>query len=104
MRLAEEGEIGKVPAEAGEEEIVEGIEAAEGIDGVRAIEEAEGAISSMADPDSVDSSSKESIADMVITVPILMIYQTATNSPMENWQIHRSSEERGRTTIRGRGY
>jgi hypothetical protein len=104
VRLAEEGEIGKVPAEAGEEEIVEGIEATEGIDGVHAIEEAEGAISSMADPDSVDSSSKESIADMGIIVPILTIYQTATNNPMRNWQIHRSSEGRGRTTIRGRGY
>jgi hypothetical protein len=104
VRLAEEGEIGKVPAEAGEEEIVEGIEPTEGIDGIHAIEGAEGAISSMADPDSVDSSSKESIADMVITVPILTIYQTATNSPMENWQIHRSNEGRGRTTIRGRGY
>jgi hypothetical protein len=102
--LAEEGEIGKVPAEAGEEEIVEGIEPTEGIDGIHAIEGAEGAISSMADPDSVDSSSKESIADMVITVPILTIYQTATNSPMENWQIHRSNEGRGRTIIRGRGY
>jgi hypothetical protein len=102
--LAEEGEIGKVPAESGEEEIVEGIEPTEGIDGIHAIEGAEGAISSMADPDSVDSSSKESIADMVITVPILTIYQTATNSPMENWQIHRSNEGRGRTTIRGRGY
>ena len=102
--MAEEGEIGKVPAEAGEEEIVEGIEATEGIDGVHVIEGAEGAISSMADPDSVDSSSKDSIADMAINVPILTIYQTATNSQMENWQTRRSSEGRGRTTIRGRGY
>jgi hypothetical protein len=99
----EEEEIDGVPAEAGEEEIAEGIEATKGIDGIRAIEEVEAAISSGADPDSVDASSKESIADMAITVPILTIYRTATNNPIEDWQIHRSNEGRGRTTIRGRG-
>jgi hypothetical protein len=99
----EEEEIDRVPAEVGEEEIVEGIEATEGIGGIGAIEEVEAAISSGADPNSVDSSSKESIADMAITVPILTIYRTATNSPMEDWQIHRSNKGRGRTTICGRG-
>jgi len=99
----EEGDIDRVQAEDGEEEIAEGIQATEGIDGIEAIEEAEAAISSGADPDSVDSSSKESIVDMAITVPILTIYRTATNSPLEDWQIHRSNKGRGRTTIRGRG-
>ena len=99
----EEGEIDRVPAEAGEEEATEGIEAIEGIDGTGAIEEVGAAISSGADPDSVDSSSKESIAGMAITVPILTIYRTAINNPMEDWQIHRSNKGRGRTTIRGRG-
>ena len=99
----EEGEIDRVPAEAGEEEIVEGIEATEGIGGIGVIEEVEAAISTGADPDSVDSSSKESFADMAIAVPILTIYRSARNSPMEDWQIHRSKKERGRTTIRGRG-
>jgi hypothetical protein len=101
--LVEEGDIDRVLAEDGEEEIAEGIQATEGIDGIEAIEEAEAAISSEADPDSVDSSSKESIVDMAITVPILTIYRTATNSPLEDWQIHRSNKGRGRTTIRGRG-
>ena len=105
----EEGEVGRVPAEAGEEEIAEGIEATEeieateGIDGIGAIEEVGAAISSGADPDSVDSSSKESIAGMAITVPILTIYRTAISSPMEDWQIHRSNKGGGRITIRGRG-
>ena len=101
--MVEEGEIDRVPAEAGEEEATEGIEAIEGIDGTGAIEEVGAAISSGADPDSVDSSSKESIAGMAITVPILTIYRTAINNPMEDWQIHRSNKGRGRTTIRGRG-
>jgi len=99
----EEGDIDRVLAEDGEEEIAEGIQATEGIDGIEAIEEAEAAISSGADPDSVDSSSKESIVDMAITVPILTIYRTAANSLLEDWQIHRSNKGRGRTTIRGRG-
>jgi hypothetical protein len=69
----EEGEIDRVPAEAGEEnigeeKIAEGMEATEGIDGIRVGEEVGAAISSRADPDFVDSSSKESIADMAITV------------------------------------
>jgi hypothetical protein len=101
--LVEEGEIDRVLAEAGEEEIAEGIAATGEVDGIGAIEEVEAAISSGADPDSADSSSKESIADMAITVPILTIYRTATNSPMEDWQIHRSKKGRGRTTIHGRG-
>jgi hypothetical protein len=96
----EEGEIDRVPAEAGEEGRAEGIEATEGIDG---IEEVEAAVFSGADPDSVDSSSKESIADMETTVSILTIYRTATNSPMEDRKIHQSNKGRGRTTIRGRG-
>lgn len=99
----EEEEIDRVLAEAGEEEIAGGREATEGIDGIGAVEEVEAAIPSGADPDSVDSSSKESIADMAITVPILTIYRTAPNSPMGDWQIHRTNKGRGRTTIRGRG-
>jgi hypothetical protein len=80
----EEGEIDRVPVEAGQGEMAEGIEATEGIDGIRVIEEVEAAIPSGADPDPVDSSSKESIAGMVKTVPILTIYRTATNSRMRD--------------------
>jgi hypothetical protein len=103
VALVEDGEIDRVPAEAGEEEIAEEIEATEGIDGIGAIEEVVAAIYSGADPDSVDSSSKESIADMAMTVPILTTCRPASNSKMGKRQIRRSSKGGERTTIRGKG-
>jgi len=96
------GRVAARPAEAGEE----GIQATEGIDRTGALEEVEAveaAIPSGVDLESVDLSSKESIADMVMTVPILTTYRPASNSKMEERQIRRSSKGRERTTIRGRG-
>jgi hypothetical protein len=86
--LVEEGEINRVLVEDKEEEIVKGIEAIEGIDKIKAIEEAKAAIFSGADPNLIDLSSKESIVDIAIIVLILIIYQIATNSLLEDWQIH----------------
>jgi hypothetical protein len=85
----EEGEIDKVPAEAGEEGIAERIKVT---DRIKEVEESEMAISSGADLDFVDSLSKESIADVAITVPIRTIYRTATNRPIEDLQIHLNKE------------
>lgn len=66
-------------------EAAEGIgETEEGLDGTVPIEEVEVAMSSRSDLDSVDSSSRERIVDMAITVPIPMIYRTATRSPRED--------------------
>ena len=99
------GRVAARPAEAGEE----GIQATEGIDRtgaleeVEAVEAVEAAIPSGADVEHVDLSSKESIANMAMTVPILTTYRPASNSKMEEWQIPRSSKGRGRTTIRGKG-
>jgi len=70
----EEGVINRVLAEAGEEELAEAIEQTGGVDGIGAIEEVEAAIFSKVDPDSIDLSNKESIADMAIIMPILTIY------------------------------
>jgi len=77
-------EIDGVPAEDGEVEMAEGVEGIEGIGGIGVMGKVEAAISSGADPDSVDSSSMESIAGMAITVPIPTIYHAARNSPMED--------------------
>ena len=97
--------VERVPAEDGEREIVGGTEVTKAIDGIEVIEvveEAREAIFTGPDPDCVNSSSKESIAGTVKTVSIPTIYRTATNTPVENWQIHRSNKGRGKTTIRGR--
>lgn len=93
------GRVVARPAEAGEE----GIQATEGIDGTGALEEVEAAIFSGADLESVDLSSKESIVDMAITVPILTTCRPPSNSKMEEWQIRRSRKGRGRTIICGKG-
>jgi hypothetical protein len=110
----EEGEIDRMATEAGEQEETDRVaiedveeeemaEGTEGIDGAGAAEEVEAAMPSGADPDSVDSLSKESIAGMAITVPIPTTLRTAITSPTGDWQIHRNRKERRRITIHGNG-
>lgn len=79
------------------------IQVTEWIDGTVALEEVEAAMSSGADLESADLSSKESILDMAMTVPILTTYRPASNSEIEEWQIRQSRKGRGRTIIRGKG-
>jgi len=96
----EERETDRAATEDGEEEMAEGTE---GIDRPGGEEEVEAAIPNGADPDSVDSLSKESIASMAIIVPIPTTFRTATTSPTGGWQVHRNNKEAGRITIHGKG-
>lgn len=99
MEEKDTGRVATRPAEAGEE----GIQATEGIDRTGALGEVEAAISNGADLESVGLSSRETIADMAITVPFLTTSRQASNSKMEECLIRRSSKGRGRTIIHGKG-
>jgi hypothetical protein len=86
--LVEKGEIDRVLAKDGEEEIVEGIKAIKWIDGIKVIEEVEAVISSRTDPDFIDLSNKKSIINMAIIVLIFTIYRIAINNLLKDWQIY----------------
>lgn len=105
--MGEEGDIGRVAAplaEAGEERITEGIQKTEVTDGIEAIGKAEAAISGGTDPEFVDSSNKDSIAHMAITVTTLTTKGAVTDSSIQNRHLHRSNKGKGRTIIHGRGF
>lgn len=94
-------EIEEAVVETGEKEkVAKGIEGTEeGVDGTGPLEDIEAARSSKLDSDSVDSLSRESVANMAITASILTAYRARANSPTEDWQKHRSNNATGRTQL-----
>lgn len=81
-------------------------ETAEATEGMYRLGEAEEevAMSSGADPDSVDSFSREGTAGMAIIVPTPTTYRTPTTTRLtRDWEIHQSKRRRRRITIHGNG-